>query len=33
MNILGPSVQAFINKDISREDLAAAFEDYYASLG
>lgn len=32
-NILGPSVQGYINKDITREELATAFKDYYASLG
>jgi raffinose/stachyose/melibiose transport system substrate-binding protein len=33
MNILGPAVQSYINKYITRKDLAKAFEDYYASLG
>ncbi|MDD2533909.1 MAG: ABC transporter substrate-binding protein [Eubacteriales bacterium] len=31
-NILGPSVQAYINKDSTREELATAFTDYYATL-
>lgn len=32
-NIMGPSVQSYINKDITRAELATAFADYYATLG